>query len=83
MGNLTRLAKSFTIDPEINQYISETKGDRSASDRVNEMLKRAMQEERYAKLEEEAQAFYGTKTGSERKEIRAFQAASIRSITRD
>ncbi|HEX5483215.1 MAG TPA: hypothetical protein VFZ08_11385 [Terriglobia bacterium] len=58
MGNSTKSGKSFTIDREISQHISETKGDRSASERVNEMLKRAMREELDSKLEEEAQAFY-------------------------
>lgn len=83
MGNSTRMTKSFTIDPEVNQYISRTKGDRSASERVNEMLKCAMQQERYAKLEEEAQAFYAKVRDAERNEVRAFQSASIRSVTRD
>ena len=31
-----RLAKTFTIEPDINDYVDETKGDRSASERVNE-----------------------------------------------
>lgn len=83
MGNSARMTKSFTIDPEVNQYIFRTKGNHSASERVNEMLKRAIQQERYAKLEEEAQAFYAKVKAAERKEVRAFQSASMRSITRD
>jgi hypothetical protein len=30
-----RLAKSFTIEADIKEYVDETKGDRSASERVN------------------------------------------------
>ena len=31
-----RLAKSFTIEAEINDYVDGTKGDRSASERRSE-----------------------------------------------
>ncbi|MGH9470772.1 MAG: hypothetical protein ACRD1N_10595 [Terriglobia bacterium] len=83
MANTTRTARSFTIAPEVDEYISSTKGDRSASERVNEMLRRAMQQERYEKLELEARAFFSTVGDVERKEARAFQDAAIRAITRD
>lgn len=82
MENHTRIAKSFTIEPELDRYISSTKGRRSASERVNEMLKRTMQQELYEKLEAEAQAFYAETGSMERKEVRAFQAAAIRAVTR-
>ncbi len=35
-----RIPKSFTIEPEISKYVDETKGERSASDRVNDLLRR-------------------------------------------
>jgi hypothetical protein len=77
-----RLAKSFTIEPDINEYVDETKGDRSASDRVNELLRRAMLQEQYDRLEAEAAAFFsGSKT--ERDEAKGFQKASLRSFGRD
>ena len=30
-----RIAKSFTIEPDLSTYVAETKGPRSASERVN------------------------------------------------
>src|SRR5207253_5892488 len=69
-----RLAKSFTIEPDINSYVDETKGDRSASDRVNELLRRAMLQEQYDRLEAEAAEFFAhAKTA--RIETKAFQKA--------
>ena len=83
MKNATRMAKSFTIDREIDKYVAKTKGARSASERVNEMLTLAMKQERYSQLEAEAQSFFATVKDDERKEARAFQAAAIRAISRD
>jgi hypothetical protein len=83
MAEPSRMARSFTIEREVDEYISGTKGDRSASERVNEMLLRAMREERYEKLEAEAQAFFAAVGNAERKDAKALQSASIRSITRD
>ncbi len=79
----TRTAKSFTLDREVSDYVTRTKGDQSASERVNQLLKRAMLQERYDRLEAEAGTFFASVKDSERKETRALQAASIRSITRD
>jgi hypothetical protein len=77
-----RLAKSFTIEPEINEYVDETKGDRSASERVNELLRRAMLQEQYDRLEAEAAAFFSD-TAAGRDEAKSFQKASLRSFGRD
>jgi hypothetical protein len=78
-----RVAKSFTIDPEISEYVAETKGEQSASERVNDMLRRAMQEEKCQRLEKEAQAFFSAGGAKDRKETRAFQKAAIRTFQRD
>ena len=77
-----RLAKSFMVDPEINEYVDSTKGERSASERVNELLKRAIREEQYDRLEAEAAAFFAGARSS-RAETRAFQKAALRSFDRD
>jgi hypothetical protein len=50
---------------------------------VNQLLKRAIQQEQQGKLEADAQAFFSAVGDSERRESTAFQAASLRSITRD
>lgn len=77
-----RLAKSFTLEADINEYVDRTKGDRSASERVNELLKRAMQAEQYDRLEAEAAIFFG-KAATDRSESKAFQDAAVRSFDRD
>ena len=77
-----RLAKSFMVDPEISEYVDTTKGSRSASERVNELLRRAMLEEQYERLEAEAAAFFGHPT-ADRKEAEAFQEAALRTFVRD
>ncbi len=77
-----RLPKSFMVDPEINEYVDATKGDRSASERVNELLKRAILEEQYDRLDAEAAAFFGAARSSSR-ETRAFQKAALRTFNRE
>ena len=83
MSSSTKLAKSFTIDREVEQYVNDTKGSRSASERVNELLTAAIRQEQYAKFEAEAEAFFCAAGDRERKETQALQVASIRAITRD
>ena len=77
-----RLAKSFTIEADINEYVDETRGDRSASERVNELLRRAMVQEQDDSLEAEAAEFFGC-TKMDRAEAKAFQKASLRTFGRD
>ncbi len=77
-----RISKSFTIEPEISSYVDETKGERSASDRVNELLRRAMIQEQYERLEREAAQFFA-EAERERGESKEFQKASLRTFGRD
>ena len=77
-----RLAKSFTIDEEISDYVESSKGERSASDRVNELLRLAIQRERDEELRAEASVFFAQNSDT-RSETRAFQKASTRSHRRD
>jgi len=78
-----RIAKSFTLDAEVSDYVDGTKGNRSASERVNELLRRAMLAEQYERLETEAAAFFGTSEESEREETAAFRNAALKSFQRD
>lgn len=80
-----RLAKSFTIEPDLNEYVEETKGDTSASERINRLLRRAMIQEQYDKLEAEAAEFFAdtATTGTDRAETKSFQSASLRTFGRD
>jgi len=77
-----RIAKSFTLDPEVSNYVDETKGEQSASDRVNDLLRRAMIQEQYERLEAEAAKFFAS-ANSDRAETRGFQQASLRTFGRD
>lgn len=77
-----RLPKSFTIELDINEYVDETKGDRSASDRVNELLRRAIVQEQYDVLEAEAAAFFAD-AKADRSETKALQKAALRTFGRD
>ena len=78
-----RSSKSFTVDRSILDYIQRTRFRRSRSERVNELLRRAILDEQYEALEREAAGFFAVPDGVERAESRAFSAASRRSITRD
>ena len=82
MRATVRMAKSFTIEPEVNTYVDKTKGDRSASDRVNELLRRAMLQEQYERLEAEAAEFFADTTYG-RTGTKAFQNAALATFGRD
>jgi hypothetical protein len=77
-----RISKSFTLEPDVSSYVDETKGERSASDRVNELLRLAMLQEQYDRLEAEAAEFFADAHG-DRTEIKVFQKASLRTFGRD
>ena len=78
----SKLPKTYTIEPEVDQYVEATKGARSASKRVNELLKRAILQEKYDRLEREAADFFATETAN-RSESKAIQHASRRTLERD
>lgn len=82
MKSSMRLPKSFTIESDLNDYVDETKGDRSASDRVNELLRLAMLREQNDRLEAEAAEFFAD-AKNDRAETKAFQKASLRTFGRD
>lgn len=83
MSKAAKVSKSFSIDPGVFSYIVETSENRSVSSRLNELLERAILEERYDRIEREAQEFFATEPKAARKESRAFQKASLRSMARD
>ena len=82
MSSTVRVSKSFTIEPEIDSYVSKTKGNRSASERVNELLKRAILDEQHDKLEAEAAAFFA-EANQHRSGTKALQKAALRTFERD
>ena len=78
----SKLPKSYTIEPDVNNYVEATKGTLSASKRVNELLKRAIVQEQYEQLEKEAAGFFAVEAG-DRSESKALQRASRRTLERD
>jgi hypothetical protein len=82
MSKATKTSKSFSIDRELHAYLVRTKGRASASQRLNALLRRAVLDEERERLEQEAATFFASLPTS-RKEERAFQRATRRSLTRD
>jgi hypothetical protein len=78
----SKLPKSYTIEPDVNHYVEATKGDLSASKRVNELLKRAIIQEQYEQLEREAARFFAAEAG-DRSETKALQRAARRTLEHD
>jgi hypothetical protein len=85
MATTARITKSFTIDPELDEYIQATKGESSASQRLNELIKRAMIEEANERLEREAEQFFTKMAASNsgRTGTLAFQKAALTTLARD
>jgi hypothetical protein len=83
MTKATRSSTSFTIDRSILDYLQRTRSSRSRSERVNELLRRAILDEQYEALEREAAEFFAAAGKTKRAESKAFAAASRRSMARD
>jgi hypothetical protein len=58
-----REAKSFTISSDVLAEIADTRGKASTSERVNELLKKALELERRERLEREAAEFFASDIG--------------------
>jgi hypothetical protein len=82
MRPAVRKTRSFSLDPEILAEVERTKGRSSASERVNHLLKCALEMERKASLYQEAAEFFRT-APDERGERHAFQKASLRTWARE
>jgi hypothetical protein len=77
------MIKTYTIDPEVDEYVVTTKGECSASERVNALLRRAMLQERDEMLEAEAAVFFAAAQAKRRKGTLEFQEAALRTFNRD
>jgi Arc/MetJ family transcription regulator len=82
MPTAAKATKTFSLDKEILAEVKRTKGALSESERVNRLLRRALDLERRAALDAEAASFFGS-TGDHRAERRAFESAAVSSWTRD
>lgn len=77
-----RSSRSFTIDRFILEYIQRTRSYRSRSERLNELLRRAIWQEEYEALEKEATKFYAAAGKRESAESKAFALASHQTLMR-
>ncbi len=81
MRSIIRKTRSFSLDSDIVAEVERSKGNGSASERVNTLLKTALEIERRNTLCEEAAEFFGT-AHDDRQERRAFQNAGIKTWRR-
>jgi hypothetical protein len=82
MRSALRKTRSFSLDPELLSEIERTKGHDSVSQRVNTLLKYALEMERKATLRQEAAQFFSS-SQDVRQERRSFQKAGIKSWSRE
>ena len=74
--------RTFSLDPEVLSEVERTKGEGSASERVNYLLKWALEMERKAALAREAAEFFAS-APEDREVGRAFQKASVKTWARE
>ena len=77
----TKITKTFSLDQQVLADVKRTKGDLSESERVNRLLRFALDLEKRALLDQEAAIFFASP--EERAERKAFESASIESWARD
>lgn len=78
-----RKVTSFTISADILTEISASKGEGSTSERVNYLLRRALDLERREQLEQQAAEFFAHENNDSFRERVAFQKATRKSLSRD
>ena len=81
MRSAVRKTRSFWLDQEVLAEVERIKGSASASERVNQLLKYALETERKASLYQEAAEFFSS-APDDRPERRAFQKAGLKSWSR-
>jgi hypothetical protein len=78
-----RKVTSFTISSDILTEISASKGEASTSERVNHLLRRALDLERREQLERQAADFFGSESSDSLRERAAYQKATRKTLSRD
>lgn len=78
-----RKATSFTISSDILNEIAKSKGSNSTSERVNTLLRKALELERRERFEEEAAEFFKNTSDHVDSERTAFLKASKKTLSRD
>jgi hypothetical protein len=83
MSVATRTNKSLSLEKRVVEEIERTKGRASSSERVNALLKRALELERLESLENEAEIFFAAVSQEEQESSEAFQAVALKSLSRE
>jgi Arc/MetJ family transcription regulator len=78
-----RKRATFTVDEELLQRIEHSRGERSASERVNELLRRGLERELEEELGRQAQQFFAKPDADERAEREGFLKLTKKSWARD
>lgn len=81
MRTAIKRTKTFSLDQEILAEVKRTKGKRSESERVNNLLRFALDLEKRVALDREIARFFEDAPPT-RDERRAFESAAIESWTR-
>ena len=77
-----KATKTFSLDRDILASVKRTKGTASESERVNQLLRTALDLERKASRDREAADFFAS-APNDRKERRAFQKATLNALARE
>jgi hypothetical protein len=77
-----KTTKTYSLDLSVVAEVRRTKGAFSESERVNRLLRMALDLEQRAALDEEIARFFGS-APSDREERRGFEAASLGTWARD
>ena len=83
MKQANKIVKSYTIEAELSTYIERTRAERSASERVNELLRRGMADEMHASLEAAAREFFRDYDAEDHAEDSELRASALRAIDRE
>ncbi len=82
MRPANKATKTFSLDRDILARVKRTKGTASESERVNQLLRAALDLEMKAAQDREAAEFFAG-APQERKERRAFQKATLTALARE
>jgi hypothetical protein len=83
MSIAARTTKSLSLEKTLLREVERTRGGVSTSERVNSLLKTALEVERRRSLAAEAEAFFGSVQDEDEASRKAFQAATIRVLARE
>ena len=82
MATATKTTKTFSLDKSVLAEVKRTRGSRSESERVNSLLKSALDLEKRVALYQEASSFF-SRLHDDRDERRAYESAGLSSWIRD